>query len=232
MFDTRGSFVSPFATSSTHLVFLSTNQPAGESPFHVLHYEGSILRLSPLGHEAEPDGSNLERKIKILLERSIAYWDREQQREKELLMAVITGMSSPMTRQLEKAGRPTWASTKFDKSIRVLPFLDFDGIAVKAIMRFQPEGNYWTVQLNLISETPEDLNKEKPPTMRVFGPTGVPIKVVGDGGFSEIDGVPFLMYRVEAKGHEEIALVEVEFNGIERQFELRKPEAIAEVNSQ
>jgi hypothetical protein len=102
LIDTRTSFVSPFSIGSTHLAFLSTNQIGGESTFRNMQYEGSILRLSPFGHESEPDGWDLERKIKILLERSIAYRDREQQREKELFLAAITGMSSPLRRELEE----------------------------------------------------------------------------------------------------------------------------------
>jgi hypothetical protein len=101
--DIRFSFVSPFSIGSTHLAFLCTNGIGGNSKIRNLQCEGSMLRLSPFGHETEPEGATLEQKIKNQLQRSIAYWDGEQQREKELALAVIAGKNSPSRRELEKA---------------------------------------------------------------------------------------------------------------------------------
>jgi hypothetical protein len=223
LIDTRTSFVSPFSIGATHLAFLSTNEIGGESTFRNLQYEGSILRLSPFGHESEPDGWNLERKIKILVERSIAYWDREQQREKELSLAVITGMSSPLRRELEQAHKTRWKSEQWQKSIRISPILDFDGITANAIVSYQSDGNYWTIQINFFSKVREEVKKESPPTLKVFNPAGAPLTVVSDNGYSDIGNL-FVVYRVEAQSVEEIAEVELEFKGMKRRV-LFRPKA-------
>jgi hypothetical protein len=212
---------SSFGDGSTHLAFLSTNASRGESVIHNLHYEGSIFRLSPFGHEALPIGPTLERRIKLLLESSISYWDGEQQREKELLLAAITGMSPPLRRQLEKAHKNEWEDTERKKSVRISPDLDFDGITASALLCFQTDGKYWTIQINLFSKGQEDIEKEKPPTVRAFNSAGLPVKVDGDSGYSEIDNL-FVMYRVDANSLEDIADVEVEFKGIKRRFRFRQ----------
>jgi hypothetical protein len=221
LFDTRSSFVSPFAPNSTHIAFLSTNGNGAESQIRNLQYESSILRLSPFGHEREPDGWNLERKIKILLERSIAYWDQEQQREKELLLAAITGLSSPLRRELEQAHRSVWDSTQREKSIRITPNVDFDGIIVNAIVSYQPDGKEWTIQINLFAKDRADIEKQTPPTIQVFNPAGALLKVIGYGGYGDIDGILCVMYRVEAESIEEIAEAELEFKGMKRRVMLR-----------
>lgn len=82
--DTRTSFVSPFPLSSTHLVFL-TKRDGG---YQNLAFEGSILRLSPFGHEKTPDGETLRAKIRNLVSQSIVYWDQEWRSEREFLQEV------------------------------------------------------------------------------------------------------------------------------------------------
>ncbi|MGV3772198.1 MAG: hypothetical protein ACO1QB_04795 [Verrucomicrobiales bacterium] len=104
LLDTQFSFVSPFTIGSTHLVFLVYG-PEGDLVFRNLQREGSILRLSPFGHEVEPAGPTLEQKIQNLLERSIAYWDGVQQREKDILLSIISGKISPLRRELERTGK-------------------------------------------------------------------------------------------------------------------------------
>jgi hypothetical protein len=78
---TRTSFVSPFPLGSTHLVFLVRS----DDGYQNLAFEGSILRLSPFGHERLPDGETLRSKISSLVNQSISYWDREWSSERAFL---------------------------------------------------------------------------------------------------------------------------------------------------
>lgn len=81
LLDTRTSFVSPFPLRSSHLVFLSKSGTG----YRNLHFEGSIFRLSPFGNEKLPAGDTTQAKIKVLVERSIAYWNKEWKKEQEFL---------------------------------------------------------------------------------------------------------------------------------------------------
>jgi hypothetical protein len=81
LMDTRASFVSTFALYSTHLVFLSKS---GES-YRSLHFKGSVLRLPPTGNEKPVEGETVSAKVRVLLERAIAYGETEWKKEKEFL---------------------------------------------------------------------------------------------------------------------------------------------------
>ena len=78
--DTRTKFVSPFPLWSTHLVFLAKT----DSGYRNVNFEGSVLRLSPFGNETLPDG-DVKKQIKVLLRRSVAYWDHEWNSERGFL---------------------------------------------------------------------------------------------------------------------------------------------------
>jgi len=84
LIDTRTSFVSPFPILSTHLVFLSKSG----GTYRNLHFQGSDLRLSPFGNENLPEGETVQAKIKGLIERSITYWAKEWQKERDFLEEV------------------------------------------------------------------------------------------------------------------------------------------------
>jgi hypothetical protein len=81
LMDTRTSFVSPFPLHSTHLVFLAKS----DGGYQNLAFEGSILRLSPSGHEKVPDDETIQAQITALLSESISYWDQQWALEREFL---------------------------------------------------------------------------------------------------------------------------------------------------
>jgi hypothetical protein len=83
LMDTRSSFATPYATHSTHLMFLtkkrSENEPADYRTIEII---GANVALSPLGHEVLPEGNTTEDQIRSILaqqvKRSITAFQKEQ----------------------------------------------------------------------------------------------------------------------------------------------------------
>lgn len=57
LMNTEGSFVTPYAHGSTHLMFLM-KKATGDEPteYRTLTFKGAQILLSPLGHEKAPEG--------------------------------------------------------------------------------------------------------------------------------------------------------------------------------
>lgn len=71
------------------LVFLRERDGAYSS----CNFPHAILRLSPLGNEQMPEGETIQAKIKVLLKRSIEYWDARWKQERTS-MENLTGETS------------------------------------------------------------------------------------------------------------------------------------------
>lgn len=76
---------SPFARGSSHLVFLKAHNGVYSS----CYFPRAILKLSPFGNEKSPEGDTLQAKIKVLLSRSIDYWDNDWKQKRKALEEII-----------------------------------------------------------------------------------------------------------------------------------------------
>lgn len=96
LMDTKGSFVTPYAWLSTHLMFLMKKQTDDEpTEYRTLTFKGAHVQLSPFGHENPPKGKTIEEKIKGLIKDAIAYWAKEHEKNQKFLKAMLgnTGTS-------------------------------------------------------------------------------------------------------------------------------------------
>jgi len=74
-----------FARGSSHLVFLNVH----DGLYSSCHFSRAILKLAPIGNEKLPEGDTIKAKVKVLLKRSIDYWDNDWKQKREVLEKVI-----------------------------------------------------------------------------------------------------------------------------------------------
>ncbi len=85
-----GSFATPYAYGSTHLMFLMKQVTEDEpTEYRTLPLKGAQITLSPLGHEKLPEGETIEQKIKELIKDTIAYSAKEHEKKQDFLKAML-----------------------------------------------------------------------------------------------------------------------------------------------
>ena len=90
LMDTRTSFVTPYAHSSTHLMFLTKKRTPNEpTEFRTIEFKGANIRLSPLGHEKMPKGKTIEDKVKGLIKDALEYRRKQYKKEREFLESLL-----------------------------------------------------------------------------------------------------------------------------------------------
>ena len=90
LMDTRTSFVTPFARSSTHLMFLTKKRTPNEpTEFRTIEFQGANIRLSPFGHEKMPKGKTIEDQVKGLVKDALKYRRKQYKKEREFLKSVL-----------------------------------------------------------------------------------------------------------------------------------------------
>ena len=90
LMDTRTSFVTPYARSSTHLMFLTKKRTPNEpTEYRTIEFQGANIRLSPFGHEKMPKGKTIEDKVKGLIKDSLEYRRKQYEKEREFLESVL-----------------------------------------------------------------------------------------------------------------------------------------------
>ena len=95
LMDTRTSFVTPYARSSTHLMFLTKKRTPDEpTEYRTIEFQGANIRLSPFGHEKMPKGKTIEDKVKALIKDSLEYRQKQYEKERGLLIALLDGAKS------------------------------------------------------------------------------------------------------------------------------------------
>ena len=82
------------------MVFLKVH----DGVYITCRFRGATLKLSPLGNETLPEGDTTQAKIKVLLKRSIDYWDNDWKQQREKLEKIIEGQSPLLT--TNRAGVP------------------------------------------------------------------------------------------------------------------------------
>ena len=90
LMDTRSSFATPFATHSTHLVFLTKKRSNNEpTDYRTLEIIGANIALAPFGQEKLPEGKTTEDQIRTLLEQTVKYNATAFHKEQEFLSNII-----------------------------------------------------------------------------------------------------------------------------------------------
>lgn len=92
LMDTRTEFVTPFASSSTHLMFLTKKRNANElTDYRTIEFQGANVRLSPFGHEKKPGGKTVKDQITSLLKTTVEYNQKQHEKEQAFLGQLIKG---------------------------------------------------------------------------------------------------------------------------------------------
>jgi hypothetical protein len=90
LMNTEGSFATPYAHGSTHLMFLMKKATEDEpTEYRTLTFKGAQILLSPLGHEKAPAGETIEQKIKSLIKDAITYQAEEHAKTEKFLKAML-----------------------------------------------------------------------------------------------------------------------------------------------
>jgi len=90
LMNTEGSFATPYAHGSTHLMFLMKKASEDEpTDYRTVTVNGAQVPLSPLGHEKAPAGKTIEDKVKRLIEDAIAYQAKEHEKRQKFLKAML-----------------------------------------------------------------------------------------------------------------------------------------------
>lgn len=90
LMNTDGSFATPYAHGSTHLMFLMKRATKDEpTEYRTMTFKGAQVLLSPLGHEKAPEGRTLEDKVRKLIKDAIAYQAREHEKRQKFLKAMV-----------------------------------------------------------------------------------------------------------------------------------------------
>jgi len=90
LMNTEGSFATPYAWGSTHLMFLMKKAAEDEpTDYRTLTFKGAQILLSPLGHEKTPEGKTIEQKVKKLIKNAIAYQAEEHQKRQKFLKTML-----------------------------------------------------------------------------------------------------------------------------------------------
>ena len=90
LMNTEGSFATPYAHGSTHLMFLMKRASEDEpTEYRTLTFKGAQTLLSPLGHEQVPAGKTIEDKVKTLIKNAIAYQAKEHEKRQKFLKSLL-----------------------------------------------------------------------------------------------------------------------------------------------
>ena len=90
LMNTEGSFATPYAWGSTHLMFLMKKATEDEpTEYRTVTVNGAQILLSPLGHEKSPEGKTIEEKVKNLIKDAILYQAKEHEKKQKFLKAMI-----------------------------------------------------------------------------------------------------------------------------------------------
>ncbi len=90
LMNTEGSFATPYAHGSTHLMFLMKKAREDEpTEYRTLTFKGAQTLLPPLGHEKAPEGKTVEDKVKKLLNDAIVYQAKEHEKKQKFLKVML-----------------------------------------------------------------------------------------------------------------------------------------------
>ena len=90
LMNTEGSFATPYAHGSTHLMFLMKKATDDErTEYCTLTFKGAQTLLSPLDHEKAPEGKTIKDKVTKLIKGAIAYQAQEHEKRQEFLKSLI-----------------------------------------------------------------------------------------------------------------------------------------------
>ena len=96
LMNTEGSFATPYAHGSTHLMFLMKRATEDEpTEYRTLTFKGAQTLLSPLGHEKEPEGKTIKDKVRRLIKDAIAYQAQEHEKRQEFLKSLLLEKEAP-----------------------------------------------------------------------------------------------------------------------------------------
>ncbi|MHC4398990.1 MAG: hypothetical protein ACYTG0_04850 [Planctomycetota bacterium] len=103
LMNTEGSFATPYAHGSTHLMFLMKKATEDEpTEYRTLTFKGAQTLLPPLGNEKAPEGKTIEDKVKRLIKKAIAYQATEHKKRQAFLKSMLgqKGVAEPATLDL------------------------------------------------------------------------------------------------------------------------------------
>jgi hypothetical protein len=90
LMNTEGSFATPYAWGSTHLMFLMKKATEDEpTEYRTVTVNGAQILLSPLGHEKLPEGKTIEEKVINLIKDTILYQAQEYEKKQKFLKEMI-----------------------------------------------------------------------------------------------------------------------------------------------
>jgi len=90
LMNTEGSFATPYAHWSTHLMFLMKKANEDEpTDYRTITFKGAQTLLSPLGHEKAPEGKTIEQKVKNLIKDAIVYQTKEYEKRQKFLKTML-----------------------------------------------------------------------------------------------------------------------------------------------
>ncbi len=90
LMDARFEFVSPYALSSTHLMFLAKEEKGDEpAVYWTLPVKGANIEVSPFGQEKPPRGATIEEQIRNLVKSAIAYRAKEHEKHQKFLRSLL-----------------------------------------------------------------------------------------------------------------------------------------------
>lgn len=97
LMDTRTAFVTPYASYSTHLMFLTKKRTPDEpTEYRTIEISGANIRLTPFGHEKMPEGKTTKDQITSLLKATVEYNQKQHEKEQAFLEQMIKGTAEPM----------------------------------------------------------------------------------------------------------------------------------------
>jgi hypothetical protein len=102
LMDARTSFVTPYAPSSAHLVFLTRKRSPDEpTDYRSLGTQGANVRISPFGNGKLPSGKSIKEKIQTLLTRAGEYNKKQYEKEQANLNRMRQGGLMPKLHDLD-----------------------------------------------------------------------------------------------------------------------------------
>ena len=103
LMDTRGSFVTPYAIGSTHLMFLTKKRSENEpTEYRTIEYRGANILLTPFGHEKISKGKTITDQIRSILKSTIEYNEKKYEEERDFLGMMLKGTAEPTDLRSEK----------------------------------------------------------------------------------------------------------------------------------
>jgi len=90
LMNTEGSFATPYAQGSTHLMFLMKKATENEpTEYRTLTFKGAQILLSPLGQEKPPQGTTIEERVENVIKDAIAYQAEEHHKKERFLKGML-----------------------------------------------------------------------------------------------------------------------------------------------